>query len=143
MTLALDAYGTLLQRGDGASPEVFTTIAEVTDISGPTLALDPLDVTAHTSPGAFREFVGGLLDGGEVTFTINYVPDNSSHDATAGLLSELEARAVSNYKLVFPDGSSTEWIFAAFLTAFEPAEPVDDRLSAEITLKLTGQPTLA
>jgi hypothetical protein len=143
MTLALDAYGTLLQRGDGGAPEVFTTIAEVTDISGPTLALDPLDVTAHTSPAAFREFIGGLLDGGEVTFTINYVPTDSTHDNSTGILSDLAGRVTSNWKLIFPDTGATEWTFAAFLTAFESTEPVDDRLSAEITLKLTGQPTLA
>ena len=142
MTLAIDAYGTLLQSGDGGSPEAFTTIAEVTEISGPSLALDPLDVTAHTSPGAFREFVGGLLDGGEVGFTINYVPTGSTHDASTGLVADMIARTVRNFKLIFPDVGATEWNFAALITAFEPAEPVDDKLSAEVTLKVTGQPTL-
>lgn len=143
MTLAIDAYGTLLQSGDGGAPEVFTTVAEVTDISGPSLALDPLDVTSHESPGAFREFVGGLLDGGEVTFTINYVPTGATHDATTGLLADMVARTVRNFQLIFPDVGATQWSFSALVTAFEPAEPVDDRLSAELTLKVTGQPTLA
>jgi len=143
MTLAIDAYGTLLQVGDGQAPEVFTTIAEVTEIGGPSLALDPLDVTSHTSPGAFREFIGGLLDGGEVTFTINYVPTNATQDATTGLIADMIARTVRNFQLIFPDVGSTQWSFAALITAFEPAEPVDDRLSAELTLKVTGQPTLA
>lgn len=143
MTLALDAFGTLLKLGDGGTPEVFTTIAEVTDIGGPTLALDPLDVTSHTSPAAFREFIGGLLDGGEVTFTINYVPTDSTHDNTTGILSQLTGRLTRNWELIFPDVPNTKWSFTAFLTAFETSEPVDDRLMAEITLKLTGAPTLA
>lgn len=143
MTLAIDAYGTLLQSGDGQAPEVFTTIAEVTEIGGPSLAQDPLDVTSHTSPGAFREFVGGLLDGGEVTFTINYVPTDGTQDASTGLLADMIARIVRNFQLIFPDVGTTTWSFAALITAFEAAEPVDDRLSAEVTLKLTGQPTLA
>lgn len=143
MTAALDAYGTLLQIGDGGSPEAFTTIAEVTEISGPSLALDPLDVTAHTSPGAFREFIGGLLDGGEITATINYVPTEGTHDAGTGLLADMIARTVRNFNLIFPDTGATSWRFPALVTAFEPAEPVDDRLSAEITLKVAGQPTLA
>ncbi len=143
MTAALDAYGTLLQIGDGASPEVFTTIAEVTDISGPSLALDALDVTAHTSPAAFREFIGGLLDGGEVSFTINYVPTETTHDAGTGLIADMIARTVRNFQLVFPDSGTTTWSFPALITAFEPAEPVDDRLMAEVTLKVAGQPTLA
>lgn len=143
MTLAIDAYGTLLQVGDGGSPEAFTTVAEVTEISGPSLALDPLDVTSHESPGAFREFVGGLLDGGEVSFTINYVPTGSTHDASTGLIADMIARTVRNFQVIFPDVGATQWSFAALITAFEPAEPVDDRLSAEVTLKVTGQPTLA
>lgn len=143
MTLAIDAYGTLLQSGDGGSPENFTTIAEVTDITGPGLVQDPLDVTSHESPGAFREFVGGLLDGGEVTFTINYVPTAATQDASTGLIADMIARIVRNFQLVFPDVGATTWSFAALITAFEPAEPVDDRLSAEVTLKVTGQPTLA
>ena len=143
MTLAIDAYGTLLQIGDGGAPEAFTTIAEVTDITGPSLALDPLDVTSHESPGAFREFVGGLLDGGEVTLTMNYVPTAGTQAATTGLLADMIARTVRNFQLVFPDVGTTTWSFAALITAFEPAEPVDDRLSAEVTLKVTGQPTLA
>ncbi len=143
MTLAIDAYGTLLQVGDGGAPEAFTTIAEVTEISGPSLVLDPLDVTSHESPGAFREFVGGLLDGGEVTFTINYVPTGSTHDASTGIIADMIARTVRNFQVIFPDVGATVWSFAALVTAFEPAEPVDDRLSAEVTLKVTGQPTLA
>jgi predicted secreted protein len=143
MTLAIDAYGTLLQSGDGGSPEAFTTIAEVTDITGPGLVQDPLDVTSHESPGAFREFVGGLLDGGEVTFTINYVPTAATHDASTGLIADMIARIIRNYQLVFPDVGATTWSFSALIAAFEPAEPVDDRLSAEVTLKVTGQPTLA
>ncbi len=143
MTLAIDAYGTLLQSGDGQAPETFTTIAEVTEIGGPSLVLDPLDVTSHESPGAFREFVGGLLDGGEVTFTINYVPTAGTHDGTTGLVADMVARTVRNYQLIFPDVGLTQWDFSALVTAFEPAEPVDDRLSAEVTLKVTGQPTLA
>ena len=143
MTLAIDAYGTLLQIGDGGSPEAFTTIAEVTEIGGPSLALDPLDVTSHESPGAFREFVGGLLDGGEVTSTINYVPTGGTHDATTGLIADMIARTVRNFQLIFPDVGTTTWSLSALITAFEPAEPVDDRLSAEVTLKVTGQPTLA
>lgn len=143
MTLAIDAYGTLLQSGDGGAPENFTTIAEVTDITGPGLVQDPLDVTSHESPGAFREFVGGLLDGGEVTFTINYVPTAATQDASTGLLADMIARIVRNFQLIFPDVGTTTWSFSALVTSFEPAEPVDDRLSAEVTLKVTGQPTLA
>lgn len=140
MTIAIDAHGTLLRIDDGTGS--YTTIAEVTDIGGPSMSLDPIDVTSHDSTAAYREFIGGLLDAGEVTLTINYVPTAGTHDATTGLIADMVARVVRNFKLVFPDSGTTTWTFAALITAFESAEPIDDKLSADVTLKLSGQPTL-
>jgi predicted secreted protein len=143
VTAAIFAHGTLLKKGDGAATEVFTTIAEVTNIGGPGLALDPIDVTSHGSTAGWREFIGGLLDGGEVSMTINYVPTAGTHDATTGLIADKVARTVRNFQLVFPDSGNTTWSFSALVASFEPGEPVDAQLSAEVTLKVTGQPTLA
>lgn len=142
MTIAIAAHGTLLKIGDGGGTEVFTTIAEVVDIGGPTMTLDPIDVTSHDSTAAYREFIGGLLDAGEVTLTINYVPTAATHDATTGLIADMVARVVRNFQLVFPDSGTTTWSISALITSFEPGEPIDDKLSADITLKLSGQPTL-
>lgn len=141
MTDAIAATGTLLQMGDGAPTEAFATIAEVRDISGPGLSLNAIDVTAHT-PEGWHEFIGGLLDGGEVTFDINWVPSDATHDVTTGLVANMLARSVDNYQLVLPDAANTTWRFAALVTGFEPSEPVDDALTASVTLRITGQPTL-
>ncbi|MCI0687121.1 MAG: hypothetical protein L0Y54_07800, partial [Sporichthyaceae bacterium] len=70
----IDAFGTVLKRGDGGSPENFTAIGRSTSISGPGLSRETLDVTAHDSPDQWREFQGGLRDGGELTVDINYDP---------------------------------------------------------------------
>lgn len=142
MTSAIGAYGTLLKIGDGGGPETFTTVAEVVNISAPSLALDTIDVTNHSSTAAWREFVAGLLDAGEVTFDINYIPTAATHNATNGLIRDLKNRTKRNFKLVFPDSGSTTWDFSAYVTGFEPDAPVDDKLAASVTLKLTGQPTL-
>lgn len=142
MTQAIAAYGTLLKMGDGGGPEVFTTVAEVTDISGPGLSLDTVDVTSHDSTDAWREFIATLKDAGEVTFDINYVPTNATHGATTGLLKALDMRTKKNWRLVFPDTGATTWNFSGFVTGFEPGEPVDDALTASVTIKLTGEPTL-
>jgi len=143
MTEALFAHGTLLEKGDGATTENFSTIAEVTNIGGPGLALDPLDVTSHSSTNGWREFIGGLLDGGEVSLTVNYVPTESTHDASTGLIADMAARTVRNFQLIFPDSGNTTWSFSALVTSCEPGEPVDGQLTGEVTLKVTGQPTLS
>jgi len=58
-------------------------------------------------------------------------------------LKDLKNRTKRNFQLVFPDVGATTWAFAAYVTGFEPSAPVDDLLGASVTLKITGQPTLA
>jgi hypothetical protein len=141
MTNALAAYGVLLKMGDGDDPEVFTTIAEVRDIDGPELELEAKEVTSHDSNG-WREFIGTLQSGGEVSFDLNFIPTNATHSYSAGLIKNLVGRTLNNYQLVFPDSGTTTWQFAALVTSFKPSSAVEDELAAEVTLQLSGQPTL-
>lgn len=140
---AISSFGTLLKIGDGAGSEVFTTIAEVRDVSGPGLGLATAEVTNHSSTGGWREHVGTLNDGGDVTFEINYIPTTTTHNATGGLIRDLKNKTKRNFQLVFSDSGATTWSIAAFVTKFEPLEPVDGALRANVSLKISGQPTLA
>lgn len=136
---AISGHGTLLKRGNGATPEVFTTIAEVASISGPALAQETIDVTSHDSTDGWREFIGGLLDGGEVSFDVHLIPTNATHD---NLWTDLSNRTLRNFQLVFPDGGATTWAFSALVTGFSTNEPIDSQLSASVSLKISGKPTL-
>jgi predicted secreted protein len=142
MTSATLGHGTLLKQGNGAATEVFTTIAEVRDI-GLGLSVDPVDVTNHGSTNAWRERIAGLKDGGEVSFDVNWIPTDATHDATTGVLNDMENGTARNFQIVFPDPSSTTWSFTAIVTAFNPSAPVGEQLSVSITFTVTGQPTLA
>lgn len=137
MANGINAFGTLLKRNG-------VTIAEVNDITPPKIARDSIELTHHQSPNAWREFIKGLKDGGEVSMTINYIPTNSTHNAATGLISDLANNTtVDTWTLVFPDTLATTWSFPGFITAFEPKAPIDDRLTADVTIKVAGQPTLA
>lgn len=133
------AYGTLLLRGDAGAPEAFTEIAEVVNISGPTLALDPLDMTSHDSSGD-REFIGGLVDGGEITLELIFIPTDTTQGLSGGVAEDLTTATKHNYQLQFSDSAvdPTIYEFVAFPTAFEPSAAVDGRLSASVTFKVTG-----
>ena len=137
------SFGTLLQRGDGAAPtEAFTTIAQVTNIGGPSLSQESVDVTSHSSAGAFREKVGGLLDGGEISLDINFGPTEPTHkEGAGGLLKDFTDRSVNNYKLLFPD--TTYWICPCLVTGFTPDMSIEGKLGAAVTLTVSGEPTLA
>lgn len=135
MTEAMLGYGVTLTRNAVA-------IAEISNVGGPSLSRDSVDVTHHASPDRWREFIKGLKDGGEVSFDINHIPDNPTHDATTGLLSDFaNDTTIDTWGMTFPDG--TVWTFPGFLTNFEPQGPVDDKLAASITIKVAGKPTLA
>lgn len=142
MTNALAGYGVLLKIGDGGGSEVFTTIAEVRDIEGPELELEAKEVTSHDSAG-WREYIGTLLSGGEVSFDLNFIPTNATQSYSAGLIRDMVNRTKRNFRIVFPDGGSTTWTFAALVTNFKPSAAVEDELMAEVTLQVSGQPTLA
>jgi len=140
MSEAISAFGTTLKIGDGATPEVFTPIAEVTNVGGPGMSMDTVDITHHSSPGGWKEYTGGLLDGGEIKLELNFLPANATQES---LITALSARTKKNFQLLFPDSAATTWDFSAFVTNFEPSAPVDGKLGASVTLKITGQPTLA
>jgi predicted secreted protein len=134
MTDAIHAYGTLLQRVTAVGPPVVAeTVGEVKDISGPGSEKDTIEATNHSSPDGYKEYIGGLKDGGEVTFDVNFVPDDA---LSQSLLDEFEASVTADYRLLFPETSSMT--FSGFLTGFEVAAPVDDVLSASVTIKVTG-----
>lgn len=137
-SIAFDGYGVILGIGDGASAEAFTDIAEVLDVGGPSYAKDTMDVSHSTSPDKYREFIAGFIDAGEVTLTANMTQADF-----AALLAKLEADAKSNYKITFPDDNYSTLptiIFAAHVTALGPTVPTQDKVTMDVTFKITGKP---
>jgi predicted secreted protein len=132
------AFGTQFQRGDGANPEVFSTIGEATNISGPGLERDTIDVSSHDSPDRFREYVGSLIDPGEVTFTVNWDP--AIHLA---LKDDFQDPLPRNYQIVLPNPPGGTWSFSAFITGMGHEYPFDDKMSADFSFKISGNPTFA
>lgn len=140
---AVSAFGTILRIGDAATPiEGFTTVAELRTISGPSLVAETIDVTVHNTPTPWRRYISGLLDGGEVTFDINFIPSDPTHGYTTGLLKDMTDRTRRNFKIIFPDSGNTEWILPTVITGFEMSADPADVLMASVTLKVAGPPTL-
>ncbi|MCI0351566.1 MAG: hypothetical protein L0Z53_19255 [Acidobacteriales bacterium] len=124
------AFGTLLKKGG-------TTVAEVVNISGPGIAGDTVDATHQESPDNAREFIGTLVDSGEITCDVNFLPGNATQKQ---FITDIYAKTKASYSIVWIDGPTT-WTFDAIPTGFEPTANIDDKLAASITLKLTGKPT--
>jgi predicted secreted protein len=126
----LDAFGTTLSRDDGTG--TFEALVNLTKITPPGLSAETHDVTAHDSPSAFMEYVGGRKNGGEVS--ADGFLDPTAH---ATLIPDLAV--TTDYELSFPDGSV--WAFAAIFTKFETDAPSDGTISVSLAWKVTGVPT--
>ena len=125
--MANKAFKTLLQYGDGADPELFTTLAGVMEIAPPSGVSEPVEVTTHDSTKA--EWINTYVDEGEIPITAIF-----SNDATAAAALALLGGAASNWQLCFPNwgvGSQPE-----FTSDYDS----DDVLDCTAHGLTTGQP---
>ena len=135
ITAAKAAFGATLTR-DG------NTIAELSSIGSPKLSLETKEVTSHQSPSDYREYIGTLLDGGEVAIEGNFISSDSA--GQIGLITDMEAKTLQSFVITFPTSITATWTFSALVTAFEIGEmAVDGTLTFSATLKISGKPTLA
>lgn len=137
--MALLGFGGVISY-ESSTPGTYVEIAEIQSISGPSLARDSVETTHMKSPNHFRQFIPGLSDGGDLTFDISFEPTEVTHVDVTGLLSQLQELEVINYKLTWPDTALTEWIMPGFITGFEVDIPMDDKITASITIKVAGAP---
>jgi len=143
MSNATSSFGTLLKIGNGSTSETFATIAEVRDIKGPNLKLNTKEVTSHSSTDGWKEYIGTLLEAGEISFDLNWLPADSTHSFSAGLVKDMVGRTKRNFQIVFPAAAPLTWSFTALVVGFNPGAPVDGELLGSVTLQVTGKPTLA
>lgn len=132
---ATGGFGVLLKAGDGGGTEVFTTIAEVKSISGVGFNVNFADITHMESPSAIREFLPTLIEPGEISLTLNFLPDNATHDA---IRIDLLARTKRNFKLNFTDNTPAIWSFSGYYSSVQVNSSVDGVLEATVSIKQTG-----
>lgn len=144
MTAAIPGSKVVLKRGNAATPEVFTEIAEVKGITGPSMTSGVVDVTSFSSPNNYREFLATLKDPGQLTFVINFNPSNTTHDT---LKDDFDDQLTHNYRIEFPDGVAfaidTTCTLPCILTGYEISAQLEAAVEANITLKVTGEPIWA
>jgi hypothetical protein len=134
-TAAKAAFGVILSRNGNV-------IAELTNIGSPKLSLDTVEATSHQSADGYKEYIGTLLDGGEVAIEGNFIADDT--DGQIGLISDMNNKTLQSFVITFPASITATWTFNALVTAFEIGDmAVDGTLTFSATLKVSGKPTLA
>ena len=133
MTSAVSAKGTVLVWN-------YRKILEIFNISGPAQSRDVIDVTNHDSADAFREFIVGPVNGGEISIEGNLIVGD-----TAGQIAfhtDVQGGTKRNAFLVMPMSVGVALSFAAFAKGFEMDFPFDGKLGVSGSLQVTGKPTL-
>lgn len=146
------AYGTVLGYSTArqtldltTAPTEWDYIGELTNIGGPSITVNPIDVTSHDSADAYNEFVAGLIDGGDVTLDGNLVSAAAGNE----MVDLSNERIVACFYVKFPTtGTSTSavsydsWLFTGIANAFETDAPHDGKIGFSAGIKLSGKPFL-
>ena len=134
MTLAVLGSGATLQLGSGASPQVYTTIAEVLRC-GPIGSTNPeVDVTNLDSTA--KEYIAGLADGNSLEFDVNWLVANTQQTS---LRTSQAAGSTVNLRMVWPTSPNTIAKFDLVLLSFEISETsAESQVMASISGRITG-----
>ena len=128
----VDAFGTTWSYSTNGGT-TYIPVADVTEVSILDVSVETIETTTHGSPNGWRTFVGGVKDGGELKMSVNYDPAlHASIYATIG-------SDTLKHKIVIPDAGLADVVFTGIVTGFSAGAPYDDKLSAEITIKVSGE----
>jgi len=132
-TRAIIGYGTTVFVSDTASPGVYTQIAEVIEVTPPNAQVDDVEATHNRT----REYIAGLIEGGEAAIGMNRIPGSTTEILLMGLQTTGERRSI---RIVWPN--NTIWEFVGHVKGYETSSPIDDRMTATCTFKVDGSQTI-
>ncbi|MDW9773084.1 phage tail protein [Sinorhizobium meliloti] len=140
MTDARIGYGTTYEVWDASLvTPAFVEVAEVINVTPGEATADRIDATHMQSPGRRREYISGLIDNGEATFEINWVPGNATDELLRGLFDSGET---VEHRITFPGAAPRVTVtFDAAIIGYSKAIPIDDRMTATITVAVSGAET--
>jgi hypothetical protein len=136
-TRAIIGYGTTVFIGDSSSPGVYTQIQEVIEVTPPNLQVDDVEATHFTSDNRTREYIAGLIEGGEASVNMNRIPGSATEILLMGLQT---AGTKVSVRIVWPN--NTIWEFLGHVKGYEVASPIDDRMTATATFKVDSSNTI-
>lgn len=133
LATAIESQGTVLAFSFGGSPTSFTTVPNVTDFSGPGGQASVIDTTNLLS--VQKEKMMGLSDPGQLSFNINFDPDNAVHQQIRQAWVE---RRLCQFRLTFADSTPASCILDGYVLGFTISGGVDAVVKAAITVEITG-----
>jgi len=132
------AQGTVISRETSLGSTSFTAVANVRSFNGPSTENPEIDVSTLASLA--KEFVGGLIDYGDLSMELNFDPSDSTHQQ---VFADQEASppTVTGWRITFVNPTIT-YTWSAFVRSFNLTGEVDGVLQGSLTLRLSGARTV-
>lgn len=127
------AKGTTFKLGN-------TAIGSLKSIGGIALSADTIDVTTLDNEDGYKEFIGGMKDGGEVSLDGFF---DAGDEGQKALYTAFESGSVKEATITFPAELKCSWQLNGVVTAYETSADLSDAVTFSCTVKVSGKPTLA
>jgi hypothetical protein len=118
-------------------------LVQVVSFTLPNDQTDRVETTHLKSAGKRREYTGGMIDGGEVTITLNFRPGSDTDAAIEDAKDEGDERAI---RFNVPHLGLPAWTYdtTGIVTGYDRGEVTPDgKMEATVTVALTGGMTSA
>src|SRR5579885_523048 len=126
------SMNTLLQYGDGNSPEGWTTVANVSSITSCfSMSATVKDVTSHSTNLPWRKKRTTLLDAGQISCKLFWIPGDAGHIALRKIFTN---RQEKDWRVVWANGA-TPWIVTGSISKHSLSAPVDGVYEADINIE--------
>lgn len=129
--MAGSSIGTKLMVGNNS-------VSELTSINGLDLSADTIETTTLDGDG-WRTFAQGLKDAGESSISGFFNPGDTN--GQIALKDAFDNGTLLPLKIVFPS-IGAEWSFQGVVTGISTGAEMEDNISYECTVKVSGKPSL-
>ena len=130
--MAFIGFGATINYGD-TDNTISNAVGELLDITCPTLETDSVEVSNSSNQTIDKTFLGGLRDGGELTFEL--LLSDSEYTGLKNL------GASSKWWEVAAPGGNGDWVFQGFVSSLGAAMPLADRCTCSVSVKVSGAVT--
>ncbi len=132
-----------LSLGKGTKFEIDSkVVASLNSIGAVEKSADSTEVTTLDNEDGYKEYLGGMKDGGEVA--IEGYMDGSDTSNQDTMEEAFEDQAVHAFKIIFPEAIGKTWTINGVVTKFGAGgAAVGDALKFTSTVKISGKPSLA
>ncbi|MBO9589066.1 phage tail tube protein [Devosia sp.] len=127
-------YGSVFEMADQDTPTVFIALGEVTNVDPGDDQQARVEVTHYQSPGRTREYIPGMIEPGSATVEMNYVPGSATDLAILAMVGKKNIG-----RITLPNG--VRKTFPIIRDTYATAIPIDDRMTATLTLHRAGATT--